>query len=262
MSDFFSQHVVPIAKDIIFALIVFVIGMIVIRILNKRLPNMRFFAKLDKSACTFIVSTIKILLYVFLVVIIISILGVPMTSIIAAITSAFLAVGLALQGALSNFAGGIMLLIFRPFKVGDFITCTGGTGTVKEISFIYTSLVTDDNNRITVPNGTLMNDSVVNHTVEGNRRADIKFAVAYGTDEEILREKLLALTTGDERVIQSRGAEFKTIGYLENGVQYAFRIWCDASDYWAVYFDYMEKTKNVLEELGVSAPTAKVKIDN
>ena len=262
MANFLNQHVVPLAKNLVFAIIVFIIGMLVIKVLNKKIPQMQALSKLDSSAKSFIVSTVKILLYVFLVIIIISILGVPMASIVAALTSAFLAVGLALQGALSNFAGGIMLLIFRPFKVGDFITCSGGTGTVKEISFIYTSLVTDDNNRITVPNGTLMNDSVINHSVEGNRRADIKFAVAYGTDEAMLREKLIALAAGDERVLASQGTELKTIGYLDNGVQYAFRIWCDAADYWAVYFDYMEKTKNALGELGVSAPTAKVKIDN
>ncbi len=261
MEAFIQTHVIPLAKSLVFAIIVFVVGMIVIRLLSKHLPKSKLFNKIDPSASTFLLSTIKILLYVFLIIIIISILGVPMASIIAALTSAFLAVGLALQGALSNFAGGIMILLFKPFQVGDFITCSGGTGTVKAISVIYTSIVTDDNNRITVPNGTLMNDSVINHTVEDDRRVDVKFSVAYGTDEAALKEKLIALAQEDSRVHAVPGVELKTIGYLDNGVQYALRMWCDAANYWAVYFDHMEKTKTVLSELGVSAPTSKVSFD-
>jgi len=261
MEAFIQTHVVPLAKNLAFAVIVLIVGIIAIRLVTKYLPKSKLFRKLDDSAESFILSTVKILLNLFLIIIIISILGVPMASIIAALTSAFLAVGLALQGALSNFAGGIMLLLFKPFKVGDFITCAGGTGTVKEISVIYTSIVTDDNNRITVPNGTLMNDSVINHTVENDRRVDIKFSVAYGTDEAALKEKLFSLTTGDERIHSNPAVELKTIGYLDNGVQYALRLWVNAENYWAVYFDYMESAKSALAELGVSAPTSKVSFE-
>ena len=261
MEAFIQTHVIPLAKDLVFAILVLIVGLLVIRLLSKYLPKSRLFSKIDPSAASFLLSTIKILLYVFLVIIIISILGVPVTSIIAALTSAFLAIGLALQGALSNFAGGIMILLFKPFQVGDFITCSGGTGTVKEISVIYTSIVTDDNNRITVPNGTLMNDSVINHTVEDERRVDIKFSVAYGTDEAALKEKLISLAMEDGRVHVIPAVDLKTIGYHDNGVQYSFRMWCDAADYWAVYFDYMENTKKILAELDISAPTSKVNFE-
>jgi len=261
MENFIQTHVVPFAKNFVFALIVLIVGIIAIRLLTKHLPKSKLFQKIEDSAASFILSTIKILLYAFLIIILISILGVPMASIIAALTSAFLAIGLALQGALSNFAGGIMILLFKPFQVGDYITCSGGAGTVKEISVIYTSILTDDNNRITVPNGTLMNDSVVNHTVEGRRRVDIKFSVAYGTDEKAVESELISLVSSDTRVHNVPDVELKTTGYLDNGIQYALRMWCDAENYWAVYFDYMEKTKDVLSQLGVSAPTSKVSFE-
>lgn len=236
--------------------------MLIIRIVKRKLPKSVLFTKLDPSAKSFVLSTVKILMYIFLVIIIISILGIPMTSIVAALTSAFLAVGLALQGALSNFAGGIMLLVFRPFTVGDYITCAGGTGTVKEISFIYTSILTDDNNRITVPNGTLMNDSVINHTVEGKRRVEINFAAAYGTNDDDMTKHLLEMLKGDTRIFTAPAASVKTIGYLDNGVRYSLRMWCSSDDYWDVYFDYMEKTKSVLSELQISAPISKVSVNN
>ena len=140
MENFIQTHVVPFAKNFVFALIVLIVGIIAIRLLTKHLPKSKLFQKIEDSAASFILSTIKILLYAFLIIIVISILGVPMASIIAALTSAILAIGLALQGALSNFAGGIMILLFKPFQVGDYITCAGGTGTVKEISVIYTSI--------------------------------------------------------------------------------------------------------------------------
>ena len=261
METFINNHVVPIAKNLLFAIIIFVAGMAVIRIVNKYLPKSKFFIQLDASVSSFIMSTIKILLYILLLVTIISVLGVPMASIIAALTSAFLAIGLALQGALSNFAGGIMILVFRPFKVGDYITCAGGPGTVKEISVIYTSVITDDNNRITVPNGTLMNDSVINHTVEEERRVDIKFSVAYGTNESKVKDKLFSRVMEDARILTVPSADFKTIAYLDNGIQYSLRIWCDASVYWSVYYDYMEYVKTVLAELNVSAPTSNISFD-
>ena len=213
MEAFINNHVVPIAKSLLFAIIIFIVGMLVIRIVNKYLPKSKLFMKMDASVSSFIMSTIKILLYVLLLVMIITILGVPMASVIAALTSAFLAIGLALQGALSNFAGGIMILLFKPFKVGDYITCAGGTGTVKEISVIYTAVITDDNNRITVPNGSLMNDSVINHTVEEERRVDIKFSVAYGTDECKVKEKLFSQVMDDARILTVPSADFKTVDF-------------------------------------------------
>ncbi len=261
MSDFFELQILPHLKDIAFAAAVLVIGIIFIRILNRILPKSALFKKIEPSVASFILSTIKILLCIFLIIIIISILGVPTTSIVAAMTSAFLAIGLALQGALSNFAGGIMIILFNPYKIGDYITCSGGTGTVKEISVIYTSLITDDNNRITIPNGTLMNDAVINHTVEGTRRVDINFSVAYGTDEQILEKKLIDIAVSDDRILFTPAPVLKTVQYLDNGVRYSLRFWCESDLYWDVYYSIMDKVNHTLCENNISAPTSKVRID-
>lgn len=262
MKEFFKTHfsttAVELAEKICIGIIVLVVGYIIIRQICRHLPKSRLFTKMEPSAGSFIISTVRILLYAFLVITVISILGVPTTSIIAAITSAFLAVGLALQGALSNFAGGVMILMFRPFKVGDYITCSGGTGTVKDISVFYTSIITDDNNRVTIPNGTLMNESVINHTAEDMRRVDVSFTVPYGTAlDELTRELLLSVGARSEAV-ESPKPDLKVTSYSDAGIVCSFRVWCRSSSYWELYFYMMREIEKVLEKLDIPAPASRV----
>ena len=257
----FSSTAVEFAEKICIGIIVLVLGYIIIRQICRHLPKSKLFIKMEPSARSFIISTVRILMYVLLFITAISILGVPTTSIIAAITSAFLAVGLAIQGALSNFAGGIMILIFRPFKVGDYITCSGGTGTVKDISVFYTSIITDDNNRVTIPNGTLMNESVINHTAEDMRRVDVSFTVAYGTSLNELTRELVASVKVRSEAAESPEPDLKVISYSDAGIVCSFRVWCKASSYWELYFYMMQEIEQVLEKLGIPAPASRVICD-
>lgn len=154
--------VLNIGKEILFAGLVFVAGIVITRLVGKFMQKNKVFKKLDPSVQSFTRSLVKIVIWTLVIVAVVAILGVPVSSLIAAISAAGLAIGLALQGALSNFAGGLMILIFKPFGVGDYISATGAEGTVSDITVFYTKLITVDNKRITVPNGSLMNANVVN----------------------------------------------------------------------------------------------------
>jgi small conductance mechanosensitive channel len=257
----FSDSIVDFAGKICVGAIVLILGYIIIRQICRHLPNSKIFSKMEPSAKSFIISTLKILFYACLIITVISILGVPTTSIIAAITSAFLAVGLALQGALSNFAGGVMILMFRPFKVGDYITCSGGTGTVKDISVFYTSIVTDDNNRVTIPNGTLMNESVVNHTAEDLRRVDLRFTVPYGTALNELSQALTDAAFERSETAKTPQPVLRVLSYTDTGMVCMLCVWCKASVYWDLYYYMMRKIEGVLGQLGISSPVSRVICD-
>lgn len=257
----FSNTVVEFAEKICIGIIVLILGYIIIRQICRHLPKSKLFTRMEPSARSFIISTVRILLYALLFITVISILGVPTTSIIAAITSAFLAVGLALQGALSNFAGGVMILLFRPFKVGDYITCSGGTGTVKDISVFYTSIITDDNNRVTIPNGTLMNESVINHTAEDMRRVDISFTVPYGTKMNELTRELAAAARLRNETAETPEPDLKIISYTDSGMVCSFRVWCKSSVYWELYFYMMAEIEGVLGRLNIPSPASRVICD-
>ena len=166
MNDFFSSEIGGIIKNvcvsIILAVLIFIIGRIIINVILKAIQKMKFFQKLDETVRKYLLNIIKAVLYVIMVIAIIGVLGVPIASVITVLATAGVAVGLALQGSLSNFAGGIMLLIFKPFKVGDYIQSGGDEGVVQEISMIYTVINTVDNKVISIPNGTLMNANITN----------------------------------------------------------------------------------------------------
>ena len=175
----FIAWCMTIVPKLLGALIVFLVGKILIGKVIGMLEKNHAIAKLDGSVRSFSMSAIKAALYVILFVTIINIMGVPMASVVAVIASAGVAVGLALQGALSNLAGGIMLVLFKPFRVGDYVDAAGVSGTVKEVSLFYTVIITTDNRHISVPNGSLMNANVVNYSTEPLRRVDLAFACKY-----------------------------------------------------------------------------------
>ena len=166
------------AGNIVGALLVLIVGFFVIKGVMKALRKLKSFEKLDQTTTRFILNFVKWLLYVLLIIAVIGMLGVPMAEVIAVLASAGVAVGLALQGALSNLAGGILLMILRPFKVGDFVEAGGAAGFVQSINLFYTVILTIDNKRVTVPNGNLMNANVTNYTAEDKRRVDLVFACA------------------------------------------------------------------------------------
>lgn len=246
---------------ILLAAVVFFAGRIVIKYVLRAVDKLKARGKLDPTVQSFLSSLIRIGLYAMLLIAIIQVLGIPMTSVLTVLASAGLAVGLALQGALSNCAGGLMILLFKPFRVGDYITAAGAEGTVKEITVFYTTLLTVDNKRITVPNGTMMNANVVNYSSEDLRRVDLYFKAARGSDtnlvEGVMRQTAentpLALTT------QEIFARFN--GCTDNGMEFLLKVWCRSGDYWTLYYDLLGRVNAAFAQAGIAAPVTPLDVN-
>ena len=246
---------------IILAVLVWFIGKWIIGKLLKLLEKVKKFQELDETLRKFLLNGAKIVLYVVLVVSIIGILGIPIASIVTILGAAGLAVGMALQGSLSNFAGGVMLMIFRPFKVGDYINAAGGEGTVKEISLFYTVLNTIDNKTITIPNGSLMNANVTNMTAEDLRRVDLTFGCAKGEDIAKVQQTMLDVMAANELVLKDPAPFARLSGGSNEAMEFTTRAWVKSADYWTVYFDLTQAITEALGAAGVKAPAVRVVTD-
>jgi small conductance mechanosensitive channel len=245
-------------SKIILALLIFIVGRIVIGKIMKFLEKLPALKAMDATVRSFMLNFVKVGLYAILVISIISVLGVPMASGITVLASAGVAVGLALQGALSNLAGGIMLLIFRPFNVGDYVVTAGEEGTVKAISLFYTVLMTNDNRKITIPNGSLMNANVTNCSSEQTRRVDLVFSCAKGEDITMI-QRLMIDTMEKNRMILKNPAPFARLsGGTNESMEFTVRAWTQAVDYWEVYFGLTQDITQALGEAGVKAPAVRV----
>ena len=261
MQEFLAK-VIDIATNaggkIILAIIVFIIGKIVIGKLLKLIGKARSFKKMDETAYKFILKLIKAVLYIVLVVSIIGILGVPMASVVAVIASAGVAVGLALQGSLSNLAGGLMLMIFRPFNVGDFIIAAGEEGVVQEISLFYTIILTTDNKRVTIPNGTLMNSNISNASCEETRRVDLTFGCAKGESIEKVTSVMLDIMNKNDLVLKDPEPFAKLSGGSNESMEFTARAWTLSENYWDTYFSLTEQITEALGNEGIKAPAVRV----
>ena len=263
MSEFLSKAVSLITSaggKIIVAILVFIVGRIVIKALSKGLEKLKGFAKLDKTVQGFLRSLVRILLNVLLVIAIIQVLGIPMTSFLTVLASAGLAIGLSLQGALSNCAGGLMILIFKPFKVGDYIVASGAEGVVKEITVFYTHILTLDNKRIIVPNGGLMNANVTNFSYEDTRRVDLVFKAAFGTDQNLVLGLMLKAAEGTKGVLADPAPFARFSGCADNAQEFTLRAWCNTADYWDVYFDLLQNVSAAFGQAGIAAPATKLDV--
>ena len=248
-----------VGSKIVFAVIVLIIGKILIDALLKLLKKGKLLDKMDASVKTFALSFVKIALYVLLIISIIGILGVPMASVVAALASAGVAIGLALQGALSNLAGGIMLMIFKPFKVGDFVEASGVSGIAKEITMFYTVITTLDNKRITVPNGNLMNANIVDYSSEDLRRVDLDFSCAKSEDPARVQSIMVKVMEANSKVLDAPEKPFARVsGGTNEAMNFIVRAWCANADYWDVYFDLTQSIIEALGAEGVQAPAVRV----
>lgn len=242
---------------LLLALAVFVIGRFLINKIMSSVGRMNVMQKMDPTVHSFMYSFIRILLYVILLVSIVSILGVPMSSVVALLASAGVAVAMALQGSLSNLAGGIMLMIFRPFNVGEFISASGASGTVSSITLFYTVLITPDGRKITIPNGTLMNANVENFSSEKVRRVDLKFTCDRREDfsrvEEIIREVI----AGNEKILKDPAPFVSLCGATNEALEFDVRPYCLGADYWDVYYSVTREVSDALSRAGISTPKAR-----
>ena len=243
---------------VLLAIVVWFVGKFIVSKIMGLVGKIKVLEKVEPNTRTFVLSALKWLLYVVLVVSIVAILGVPMASVITVLGTAGAAIALSLQGSLSNLAGGIMLVIFRPFKVGDFVEASGVTGTVKEITLFYTVLNTVDNCRINVPNGALMNANIIDYSAEETRRVDLTFASAKSEDPQKIQSLMLEVMDQNEKVLKNPAPFARISGGTNEAMQFTVRAWCKTADYWDVYFDLTQAITEKLGENGVQAPAVRV----
>ncbi|MBR7092956.1 MAG: mechanosensitive ion channel family protein [Clostridia bacterium] len=263
MEQFINQCIAlgtQVGGRILFALATLVIGLLIIKGIKKALRKITLMKKLDPTVQSVIRNIIVALLYVVLAVAIFEILGVPMTSVVAVLASCGLAVGLALQGALANFAGGIMILIFKPFRVGDFVEASGAKGTVRDISLFYTSIITLDNKRILVPNGDLMNANVTNFSSEALRRVDIDFKISNDCDAELTKQVLLTAAQGTKGVLADPAPFARMTAVDDDTYIFTVRGWCENAEYWNVYADLIEGCSKALADNGIDDPEERIAV--
>ena len=246
---------------IILAIVVLLIGHFVIKNVLKLVDKMmEKSGKLDPTVRKVTRNVFKFLLYMILVIAVVEILGVPVSSVIAILASCGLAIGMALQGALTNIAGGIMILIFKPFKVGDFIDASGAMGTVTDISIIYTQVLTIDNKKIFVPNGDLMGSNVTNFSAEATRRVDIDFKITNDIDAELVKKVLLDAASATKDVLPEPAPFARMTAVDDDTYIFTVRAWCETGKYWDVYFDVIENCSKALAENGIEDPEERIAI--
>ena len=236
------------------ALVVLIAGLWIIKVLVRGSQRLMSKGKIDPSLSSFLKSMIDIALKTLLIISVMSMLGVAMTSFIAILGAATLAVGMALSGTLQNFAGGVIILLFKPFKVGDFITAQGYSGVVKEIRLFVTVLTTPDNKTIFIPNGPLSNGSLTNFSTQPERRVNWTFGIAYGDDYDTAKAFILSLLKEDERVLSDPEPFVALAELADSSVNLTARAWVKAPDYWGVFFDMNEKYYKNAGKAGLSIP--------
>ncbi len=223
---------------------------LIVNIFNKTLTR----AAVETSLHKFLLSLVNIALKTLLIISVISTLGVATTSFVAVLGAAGLAIGLALQGSLANFAGGVLILLFRPFKIGDFITAQGFSGTVNEIQVFQTILKTPDNKTIIIPNGGLSNGSITNFSTEKTRRVDMVFGISYNDDLLKAKKVLSELVKDDERVLTTPEPLIVVGELADSSVNFTVRVWTKSENYWGVFFGFQEKVKLQFDREGISIP--------
>lgn len=237
------------------AIILFLVGLFVIRVLLRTFKFAMTRRGVDITLVNFLTSVVSIVLKILLVITVAATVGIATTSFVAMIGAAGLAIGLALQGSLSNFAGSVLLMVFKPYKVGDTIMAQGHEGVVKDINIFNTVLITGENRRVIIPNGPLAGGVIVNITAENIRRIEIKVGVGYGDDIAQVKKILTDLALADRRVLVKPASPFVGVNnFGDNAVEIVFRLWVDAVDYASTYFSMMEQIKIAFEKEGIDIP--------
>lgn len=252
--DKIIEAVMIYGADILIALVVLIIGIIIINKLSKLSSKMMEKAKIDISLNSFLTSLIGILLKVLLLISVAGMVGIETTSFIAIIGAAGLAVGLALQGTLANFAGGVLVLIFKPYKVGDLIEAQGHLGNVKEIQIFVTTLLTPENKTVIIPNGAISNGNITNYTTEGVIRVDLTMGISYTANIKVAKEALMAVMEKHEKVLKDPAPFVGVVELGDSSVNLAVRPYANPADYWDVYFDIYEQGKEALDAAKIEIP--------
>lgn len=256
--DKVKELVATFGGRILAAAAVLIIGAFVIKFVTKGVKKAIGKTKLDLAVQKILVKFIKGLLYVLLIIAVVDILGVSMSSVIAILASCGLAVGLALQGALTNLAGGLMILIFKPFRLDDYVEGSGVQGVVKDISIFYTTLLTLDNKKVLVPNGDLMNATITNYSAEPIRRVDVDYKITNDADAEQVKKVLLEACANTELILADPAPFTRMTAVDDDTYIFTVRGWCKTSDYWDAYFNTVENCSKALQDNGIDDPEERI----
>ena len=236
------------------AIIVLVVGLWLIRKIVRGMGKAMQARDVDPSLTPFLKNLIGALLKMVLVISVIQMVGVQTTSFIAVLGAAGLAIGMALSGTLQNFAGGVIILLMKPFKVGDFIEAQGHSGTVHQIQIFNTVLKTPDNKTVVLPNAPVSTGALVNFSTEPQRRVDLEFGIGYGDDIDKARSTIQQVIDADVRILKDKPVQIVVAELADSSVNFKVRIWVNATDYWGVFFDMQEGVKKAFDKHGVSIP--------
>ena len=242
------------------ALVILFIGFKVVNTVSKKLNGAKGIKKLDPATKKFINNVLAVVFKLIIGITALAVLGVPMTSIVAVIGSCGLAIGLALQGSLSNIAGGFVLMVVKPFKVGDFIVSGEVSGTVTEIGVFNTSVTTIDNKVIVIPNASISNATLTNVSALPERRVDLTFTAAYSDDVDLVERTLLSVCENHEKILRDPAPFARLSAHRDSALEYTVRAWVKTPDYWEVYFDLQEQVKKAFDKNGVTIPFPQVEI--
>ena len=254
MENIISMYVVPWSINIALAIVVFIVGRLVAKGLVKVLERVLSNAKVDSMLVDFIGSIASAALLLFVIIASLDMLGLNTTSLIAMLGAAGLAVGLALQGSLQNFASGVLLIVFRPFQVGNFIEAGGIAGTVEKITIFNTIMLTPDNREVIVPNGAVYGGTITNFSARENRRINMVFGIGYGDDIKKAKDLLMKAMESDDRILKDPAPTVALGELADSSVNFVVRPWVKGADYWDVKFDLTEKIKLAFDANGVSIP--------
>ena len=239
---------------LLLAVITLIVGFWMIKLLIKALGRGMENRNIEPTLSKFLRSLLSVFLKILLIVTVISMVGVEMTSFIAILAAAGLAVGMALSGTLQNFAGGVIIILFRPFKVGDFIEAMGFMGTVKEIQIFNTVLTTVDNKTVIIPNGGLSGSPMTNFSTEPTRRVDFTFGIGYKDDINKAKKVIESLIDSDTRILKDPAPFIAVSGLGDSSVNIVVRVWANGPDYWSIFFDMNENVKKSFDKEGISIP--------
>lgn len=251
--EFLLTVILPAAVKLVLVLVAgFILASVASKVIKKAMEKSQ---KFDVSLIRFLASSAKITIIVLTVIISIGLLGIPTTGLIAGVSAVAAAVALALQGSLSNIAGGIFILMTRPFKTGDFIDISGSVGTVRDIQLIHTVIATNDNKEIIIPNGVVVNSTVVNYSNCEERRVDLVFSISYDSDARLAEEIIFRTAMAHMYTITEPAEPFvRESAHSQNSIEITARVWCKAENYWTLYFDLIEKVREEFTKNGIVIP--------
>ena len=249
-----QELVVVYGIQILIALVIFIVGRWIVKAIRNFLQGMMTKKNVDPAVNSFVCSLVYVTLLVFVIIAALAQVGIQTTSLIAVLGAASLAIGLALQGSLANFAAGVLLIIFRPFKVGDYVECAGTAGAVDEMQIFTTLLKSPDNKKIIIPNAKLLGDVITNYSAKDTRRVDLVIGVSYSDDLKKVEKVLTDILSQDERVLKNPAPTIGVLELADSSVNFAVRPWVKTGDYWNVYFDLTKNIKLRLDAEGIAIP--------